>query len=461
MRTLVLASALVPLIVASASSYARYTIDDVSRTGDAVNSACSVTSGEYNTSIQASTFYHQYDLEAFIGEKPQQRRMVSYLCDNDGTSVYYYEYADRTKANNALKFVTPFIWDHFDAPSPDHPEAILVMDNIVVVISGAVSARLEDSMLKDMQAKRINAVSIGKQIETGRQYLQNKNYQQAILAFQEIAVLNHAGAQNYLCAIFITLGKSSEAVEWCTRAANAGNAEAQVRLAKMHVTGKWLKPDINIAVEWLEKASALGNAKAGALLNSYYQYKVTDISDDLLGKLEKYIHCGKSQDQKHVFACSSLEVFRKGETVSASAVDGKRLIGVGVAFNNGDNQPPSLELAGLEFHQHDAVSDKLFRFHATPTEPGEEEIIRNAIQALLNGRVPQENIAYQFVSTSPVTLEPSLAWKEPAIRSTGTMVDGFRILFRRYKNTVTALELHPQDQQVLANRFYIMQYTIR
>jgi hypothetical protein len=162
-----------------------------------------------------------------------------------------------------------------------------------------------------------------------------------------------------------------------------------------------------------------------------------------------------------VFACSSLEVFRKGETVSASAVDGKRLIGVGVAFNNGDNQPPSLELTGLEFHRHDAVSDKLFRFHATPTEPGEEEIIQNAIKALLNGKVPHDNMAYQFVSTSPVTLEPSLAWKDTTVKSTGSMVDGFRILFRRYKNTITALEIHPQDQDILANRFYVTQYTIR
>ncbi len=426
-----------------------------------MNSACTVTSGEYYTSIQASTFYHQYDLEAFIGEKPQQRRMVSYQCDNDGTSIYYYEYADRTKANNALNIVTPFIWDYFDSPSPDHPEAILVMDNIVVVISGAVSARFEDSMLKDMQAKGINAVSIGKQIETGRQFLDNQNHHQAIMAFKTIADLNHAAAQNYLCGIFLTLDKSKEAVEWCTRSAHSGNAEAQVHLAKMHVTGKWLKPDINIAIEWLEKASALGNAKAGALLNSYYQYNVPDISDDLLGKLENYIQCGKSQDQKHVFACSSLEVFRKGEIVPVSAVDGKRLVGIGVAFNNGDNQPPSFELAGLEFHQNDAISDKFFRFHATPTEPGEEEIIQNAIKALLSGKVPQDNIAYQFVSTSPVTMEPSLAWKDTSVKSTGSMIDGFRILFRRYKNTITALEIHPQDQEVLANRFYVMQYTIR
>ncbi|WP_455203127.1 tetratricopeptide repeat protein [Kaarinaea lacus] len=449
------------LLFVAPQSYAQYTIDDVPLDLNQENTTCKSSPHEAFKSVQASSFYHQYDLQQYIGEKPRHRLLRSFLCNKKGSSVYYYEYASKAKAVDALNVMVPFIWDRFNLPSQDHPEAIVVIENIIAIISGENIATIEDSLLREAETRKMNPISIGRQMETGQQHLSNQRYQKALNAFKPVAELNHTSAQYFLCEIFIALENSDEAVSWCTKAANGGNSTAQLRLAKMYVTNKWLTPDINAAIALLEKASNQGNTKAASLLNYYYQFKTTDISIGLLKELEDHLQCAHTKDEKHVFACNCLKLFRKGDAIDSDTVDGIRLVGIGVAFNQNDNQSPSFELAGVEFHKNDAVSDKVFRFRATPTEPGEAEMVQNAIKAILKGNVPKDNFAYQFVSTSPLSLEPSLAWKDPTKQSTGSIIDGFRILFRMHKNAIIALEIHPQDPQVVANRFYVMQYKIK
>ena len=449
---------IVLLIFIATPSYALYTINDLPLDNVAANSACEVTSEEFFKSVQASSFYHQYDLEQFIGEKPRKRQLRSFLCNNKGSSVYYYEYDDKAQAVDALSVITPFIWDRFNLPSQDHPEAIVVVDNIIVVVSGEDIASIEDSLLSEANTKSINAISIGKQMAAGQRHLRKQDYQNALNAFKPVAELNHPTAQFFLCEIFITMESSKKAVNWCTQAAIGGNSDAQLRLANMYLTDKWLTPDINSAIGLLENASNLGNTKAASLLNYYYQYKTTDISVETLKEIEDHLQCQRSTDEKIVFTCDSIKLFRKGYAIDGNSLDQVRLVGVGVAFNQHNKQAPSFELAGLQINKNDAVSDKVFRFRATPTEPGEAEIIDNAIKALLKGNVPKDNLAYQFVSNSPLSMEPSLAWKDSSSQSTGSMVDGFRILFRRYKNNIIALEIHPQDTLVVENRFYVMCY---
>ncbi len=456
MRTLTLF-----LIFIATPSYAVFSIDDVFFDYAAKNSECSITSQEFFISIQASTFYHQYDIEQFLGEKPQQRRLHSYLCNNQGVSIYYYEYKDKTQANNSFINITSFIWNNYNTPSQEHPEVIIVIENIVVVISGENISTLENRFLDAIKTKNIKAISIGRQIEMGRLHLQNQHYEKAVSALKPVAALNHTGAQNGLCEIFLVALKSNEAVKWCTKAANSGSSEAQIHLAKMYLTNKWLKPNLDKAIALLRNASAAGNIKADSLLKNYAQYKTTDITEDTLNTLENHLRCANAKNQNIIFACSSLELFRKGIAINSDTLNGMRLVGVGVAFNNSGNKPPIFELAGLEFQKNDAVSDKFFSFRATATEPGETEMINDAINALLNGNVPNDNFAYQFVASSPISSNPSLAWKDSTNKSTGSIVDGFRMLFRKYKNTITALKIHPQDPQILANRFYIIQYKIK
>jgi len=63
MRTLFLALAPALLFFTATPSYAGYSIDELSRVNFTGNSACNVTSREFYHSIQAATFYHQYDIE--------------------------------------------------------------------------------------------------------------------------------------------------------------------------------------------------------------------------------------------------------------------------------------------------------------------------------------------------------------------------------------------------------------
>jgi TPR repeat protein len=59
---------------------------------------------------------------------------------------------------------------------------------------------------------------------------------------------------------------SATAVEWWTKAAIQGNAQAQFNLGVRYATGEGISKDFATAVEWWTKAAIQGNAQARQIL---------------------------------------------------------------------------------------------------------------------------------------------------------------------------------------------------
>jgi hypothetical protein len=209
----------------------------------------------------------------------------------------------------------------------------------------------------------------------------------------------------------------------------------------------------------LQAASLGANPEAASMLNYINEHMVTDISTEALDSIMKKLKCESPVEEPDRFACDCLAEFYDGQRPDTMKFNRKRLVGVGVAYNDDGAQKPYFELSGMELRQRQEIGDKLFKFNATPTEPGEAELIAAALRDLRQGKIPKDNFAYQFVLTGTPPNEPSIVLKGLSGNSLGSMDNGFRILLREYNNTLVALEIHPIDSEIVTHRFYIMRYT--
>lgn len=66
------------------------------------------------------------------------------------------------------------------------------------------------------------------------------------------------------------LALDAEAVEWCRKAADQGDAASQLNLGKMHANGQGIPQDDAEAVKWYRRAAEQGQAEAQALLGEMY-----------------------------------------------------------------------------------------------------------------------------------------------------------------------------------------------
>src|SRR5438128_223812 len=57
-----------------------------------------------------------------------------------------------------------------------------------------------------------------------------------------------------------------QALVWCKRAGEAGNARAMANLGGFYATGRGVGKDESLAVQWYEKAANAGHGKAAAIL---------------------------------------------------------------------------------------------------------------------------------------------------------------------------------------------------
>ena len=73
---------------------------------------------------------------------------------------------------------------------------------------------------------------------------------------------NNAELQFYLATAYYLEENYTQAIEWHTKSANQGYAEAQYNLGTMYHNGRGVKQDLNTAKQWLTKACENGYTKA-------------------------------------------------------------------------------------------------------------------------------------------------------------------------------------------------------
>lgn len=91
--------------------------------------------------------------------------------------------------------------------------------------------------------------------------------------FESLAVTGHDKAQLKLGEMSLKgeCGKGvEEAVKWFTKAAEAGNAEAQINLGLLYFNGKGVTQSDGEAIKWYRKAAEQGNVVGQWLLGTMY-----------------------------------------------------------------------------------------------------------------------------------------------------------------------------------------------
>ena len=117
-------------------------------------------------------------------------------------------------------------------------------------------------------------LSPNEQLQQGRKYFADKNFDEALKWIQKAAEQGDATAQ-YQLGLCYDNGKgvkadAEKAVYWWKKAAEQGNARAQVLLGVCYFAGKGVKADAEKAVYWCQKAAEQGNARAQVLLGVCY-----------------------------------------------------------------------------------------------------------------------------------------------------------------------------------------------
>ncbi len=102
---------------------------------------------------------------------------------------------------------------------------------------------------------------------------QNEEQQTALTAALERAAEADFSTAQFLVADQLRTSNPQTALEWYSKAAEAGNSDAMVQVGQMLASGLGVPaPRLPEAAEWFSKAADLGNAKARFLLAECYYY---------------------------------------------------------------------------------------------------------------------------------------------------------------------------------------------
>lgn len=141
------------LIIASSDRVISVSMDEVVAPVRQLPTCQSIEGEEPPVSLQAGMFFH-YDTEKREASlKPVAKRYESFQCGRRTATIYLYEYRDEPLALSALAEATVLIWGGRQ-PSSHHPEAILTVKNVLVVVSSRKPKELVDAILGSSETKK-------------------------------------------------------------------------------------------------------------------------------------------------------------------------------------------------------------------------------------------------------------------------------------------------------------------
>ncbi len=106
---------------------------------------------------------------------------------------------------------------------------------------------------------------------------ENRDYTTALELSLPLAKQNDVAAMTLLGRVYDEgFNKPKEAFPWFLKAAELGNAQAQVELAELYNAGEGVAQDTRKAVVWYEKAAAQGHEEAQLALGLHYLEDMDD-----------------------------------------------------------------------------------------------------------------------------------------------------------------------------------------
>jgi hypothetical protein len=107
---------------------------------------------DYTRSIQAASLYDDAAMYApLIGNVAQKSRQSIDGSDMENGTILYFRF-DKRLADHA--FIDALIWGEDGKPTDEHPEEILVKDNVIVILSFAKGSDVGKQM-KELMMKRL------------------------------------------------------------------------------------------------------------------------------------------------------------------------------------------------------------------------------------------------------------------------------------------------------------------
>lgn len=144
------------------------------------------------------------------------------------------------------------------------------------------------------------------QYKSGKRFLNDKKYNEAIKCFRKAAVLDFADAQVALGNCYHNgsgvTKNDIEAIKWYRKAAENNHADAQYLLGKCYFNGNGVRKDVIEAIKWYRKAAENNHAEAQFILGDFY-YDGDYVSEDENEAAKWY---KKAAEQGHVEAQNSL-----------------------------------------------------------------------------------------------------------------------------------------------------------
>ena len=124
----------VAVVALCSSGIAAKSIEDVMIDPGALEPDCTAIEGEHAVSLQAVTHYATVEQRSLFGDPPDAKEYQSFDCGGTKSTIYYYQYRSKSDLKAAQPYTEGKIWGG-DGPSRDHPELILTVDNLLVIIS--------------------------------------------------------------------------------------------------------------------------------------------------------------------------------------------------------------------------------------------------------------------------------------------------------------------------------------
>lgn len=129
---------------------------------------------------------------------------------------------------------------------------------------------------------------------------ESEDFEQAVAELLPLARTGDVNAMTWLGKAYADgLDKPAQAAPWYLKAAQKGNAEAQLRLGELYAEGEGLEQDEEQAVFWFEQAAAQDDDEAQLALGIHYQESLGD-NVTALGWFEKSAEQGNADAQYHM-----------------------------------------------------------------------------------------------------------------------------------------------------------------
>lgn len=113
------------------------TLEEVQVRPAEVKFVCQPIEGSHPVSIQAAVQFKiagDDPSSSIIYGEPTSKSYQSYKCGTIKSTIYYYQYSDSEEIKNHLMGIKASLWGG-DGPTKMHPELMLTIDNVLVVVS--------------------------------------------------------------------------------------------------------------------------------------------------------------------------------------------------------------------------------------------------------------------------------------------------------------------------------------